>query len=180
MKQRLIHLLCVILLAVTFSAAAQAPRLTVVAAPVKVDGVFGEKEYSLVSDAAGMKLGLTWTADTLFVGVSAPTAGWVAAGLGSAKMDGAVLYIGYVTGAATELKVQKGAGHRHADADVDSPTQYAMKETGDQTVLEFAVKSKAVIDKGQKTLDVVFAMGGADSFTSVHKARASLEVGLAE
>jgi hypothetical protein len=177
MKQRMV---CVILLAVTFAAAAQAPKLSVVAAPVKVDGVFGEREYSLVSEAAGMKLGLTWTADTLFVGLSAPTAGWVAAGLGSTKMDGAVMYIGYVTGAATELKVQKGAGHRHADADVDAPTQYAMKETGNQTVLEFAVKSSAVIAKGQKTLDVVIAMGGADSFTSMHKARASLVVELAE
>jgi hypothetical protein len=180
MKQRLIPWLCAILLAVTFSAAAQAPALGITAAPVKVDGVFGDKEYGLLSEAAGMKLGLTWTVDTLFVGLNAPTSGWVAAGLGSTKMDAAIMYIGFVSGGTTELKVQKGAGHKHADADVASPSQYAMKEAAGQTVLEFAVKSSAVIAKGQKTLDIILAMGGADSFTSMHKGRASLTVALAE
>lgn len=68
MKQCL--MLCVLLLAVTFAAGAQGtPTLGVTAAPLKVDGVFGDKEYSLVSETVGMKLGLTWTADTLFVGM---------------------------------------------------------------------------------------------------------------
>jgi hypothetical protein len=181
MKQRPIPLLCVILLAVTSAAGAQGiPLLGITAAPVKVDGVFGDKEYSLVSNAAGMKLGLTRTADTLYVGLSAPTAGWVAVGLGSAKMDGAVMYIGFVTGDTTELKIQKGTGHRHADTDAGTPSQYAMKETGGQTVLEFAMKASTVIVKGQKTLDLVVAMGSADSFASMHKARAGFAVGLVE
>jgi hypothetical protein len=181
MRRRLRRSLCLILLAVTFAVGAQGtPLLGITSAPVKVDGVFGDKEYSLVSEAAGMRLGLTRTADTLFVGLSAPTTGWVAAGLGSAKMDGAIMYVGFVTGDTTELKVQKGTGHRHADADASTPPQYAMKETGGQTVLEFAVKASSVIVKGQKTLDLVVAMGGADSFTSMHKARGGLSVELAE
>jgi hypothetical protein len=126
-----------------------------------------------------MKLGLTWTSDTVFVGLSAPTTGWVAAGLNSGKMDGAVIYIGYVTGDTTELKVQKGAGHRHADTDTSTPRQYAMKELAGRTVLEIALNASEVIAKGQKTLDLLVAMGGADSFASMHKARASVSVGLA-
>lgn len=181
MKQRPIPWLCLILLAVGCTAGAQASAtLGITAAPVKVDGVFGDKEYGLVTVAAGMKLGLTRTADTLYVALSAPTAGWVAVGIGSARMDGAVMYIGYVTGDATELKVQKGAGDRHADTDADSPREYAMKETAGQTVLEFAVKSSAVIAKGQKTLDLLVAMGATTTFVSMHKARASVTVGLAE
>ena len=127
-----------------------------------------------------MKLGLTRTGDTLYVALSAPTTGWVAIGIGSAKMDGAVMYIGYVTGNATELKVQKGAGHRHADAEADAPRQYAMTEKDGQTVLEIAVTSSAVIARGQKTLDLLVAMGATDSFVSMHKARASVTIGLAE
>ena len=181
MKQVRSPCLCLILLAVTLTAGAQGSgALGITAAPVKVDGVFGDKEYSFVSETAGMKLGLTRTADLLYVALSAPTAGWVAAGLGSAKMDGAVMYIGYVNGNTTELKVQKGAGHRHADTDTDSPRQYAMKETDGQTVLEFVVKASAVIAKGQKSLDLLVAMGGTDSFVSMHKARGSLTVALAE
>jgi hypothetical protein len=180
MKERLVPCLCAMLLAVTFTARAQsAPTLGLTAAPVKVDGVFSDKEYSLVSEAAGMKLGLTWTADAVFVGLSAPTTGWVAVGLNSAKMDGAVMYVGYVTGNNTELKVQKGAGHRHADTDAAAPQEYAMKELDGRTVLEVALKTPGVIVKGQKTLDLLVAMGGADSFASMHKARASVSVGLA-
>jgi len=181
MKQRLFPWLCVILLAVTFGAGAQGTStLAVTAAPVKVDGLFGDKEYNLVSEAAGIKIGLTRTADTLFVGLSASTRGWVAAGLGSATMDAAIMYIGYVTGDAAELKVQEGTGHRHADTDAGSPSQYAMKEAGGRTVLELALKASGVIAKGQKILDVIVAMGGADSFTSMHKARASIGVELAQ
>jgi hypothetical protein len=180
MKQRAVPCLCALLLAVTFMAEAQsAPTLGLTATPVKVDGVFSDKEYSLVSDAAGMKLGLTWTADTVFVGLSAPTTGWVAVGLDSGKMDGSIMYIGYVSGDTTELKVQKGTGHRHADTDTNAPRTYAMKQRDGRTVLEIAVKASEIIAKGQKSLDLLVAMGGADSFVSMHKARASLSVGLA-
>jgi hypothetical protein len=57
-------------------------------------------------------------------------------GLGSAKMDGAIMHIGYGAGDETELKVQKGAGHRHANTETNAPALYAMKQAGGQTVLE--------------------------------------------
>jgi len=156
------------------------PMLALTKAPAKVDGVIADKEYSLVTEAAGMKLGLTWNAETLFMGLSAPTTGWVAVGLGSAKMDGAIMYIGYVKGNETDLKVQRGSGHRHADVETNAPAQYVMKEADGQTVLELALKPTGLIAKGQKTLDLVIAMGGADSFASFHKARAGISVGLAQ
>jgi hypothetical protein len=172
---------CLFLLTVALLSGAQGTlTLATTTSPAKVDGVFADTEYSLVSEAAGMKIGLTWTADGLYVGVSAPTAGWVAVGLGAAKMDGAVMYIGYVSGDETRMKVQKGTGHRHADLETNSPARYVMKETGGQTVLELALKATGLIAKGQKSLDVLVAMGGTDSFVSFHTARAGISVFLAQ
>jgi hypothetical protein len=179
MTKRTLLFACLLLPAVALTSGAQEARtLATTATPAKVDGVFADKEYSLVSESAGMKLGLTWTADGLFVGLSAPTAGWVAVGLGAAKMDGAIMYIGYVSGDETRLKVQKGAGHRHADLETNAPARYVMRETGGQTVLELALAPTGLIARGQKSLDVLVAMGGADSFVSFHKARAGFSVGL--
>jgi hypothetical protein len=144
-----------------------------------VDGVFTDKEYSLVTEDAGMKLGLTWTADVLYIGLSAPTTGWAAAGIGSTRMDGAVIYIGYAVGQQSQMKVQKGAGHRHADLDAAAPRQYAVKEAGGRTVLELALDASTAIAKDQAALQLVIAMGGADSFTSMHRARVGVSIELA-
>ncbi len=188
MKKRTAFLVSGLLLAVALAAGAEGaatpgptsgPTLGQTTAPAKIDGVFSAGEYSVVTEEAGMKIGLTLTGDTLFVGLSAPTTGWVALGLGAGKMDGAVMYIGYVSGSETQLKVQKGTGHRHADFDGDAPRQYVMKETGGQTVLEIAVKPTGLIARGQKSLDVLAAMGSTDSFVSFHKARAAVSVALA-
>ena len=57
------------------------------------------------------------------VAVSGQTSGWVAVGLGSPKMNDAVMYIGAADSGKGQLKVQKGAGHRHADAEDPGPEQ---------------------------------------------------------
>ncbi len=181
MKKRTVLCVCGLLLAAALTSGAQGmPTLGVTTAPARVDGVIADKEYSLVTEAAGMKLCLTWTSDALYVGLSAPTEGWVAVGLGSEKMDGAIMYIGYVSGNETQLKVQKGSGHRHADLETNTPAQYVMKESDGQTVLELALKPAGLIARGQKSLDVLVAMGGTDSFASFHKARAGIPVALAQ
>ncbi len=181
MEDRVSLCIVALLLAAALSAEAQAGlTLGQTAAAVKTDGVFADREYDLATEAAGMKLGLTWTADTLFVALSAPTTGWVALGLGSDRMDSALMYIGYVTGDEAAIKVQKGAGHRHADTDAGAPIGYGMKEANGQTVLELALKASALIAKGQKTLDVILAMGSTDSFASLHKARTSLSIELSQ
>ncbi len=178
-KQTVLFVLGLLLAVALTSGAQETQKLALTDVPAKVDGVFAEKEYSFVTEAAGMKLGLTWTADALFVGLSAPTTGWVAAGLGGAKMDGAIMYIGYVIGNETQLKVQKGAGHRHADLETNAPARFAMKEADGQTVLELELNPTGLIARGQKTLDIVMAMGSTDSFISLHKARAAISVELA-
>ena len=180
MGKRTGFLVCGLLLAAAVASGAQGTAtLGTTTTPAKVDGVFSDNEYSVTTEAAGIKVGLTLAGDTLYVGLSAPTTGWVAVGFGAAKMDGAVMYIGYVTGNETQLKVQKGAGHRHADLDAGAPRQYVIREKGGQTVLEIALEQTGLITRGQKSLDVLVAMGSTDSFVSYHKARAAITVALA-
>ncbi len=180
MRFRLVSWLSILLVTVASASGAQGPALGVTTTAAKVDGVFEDKEYSLVTEAAGIRLGMSRTPDTLYIGLSEPTTGWVAVGLGSRGMDGAIMYIGYVSGNTTSLKVQRGSGHRHADVDAGSPLRYAMKEAGGVTVLELALQASKFIAKGQNVLELSVAMGSADSFVSMHKARASLTIALVQ
>lgn len=181
MKKQLSLSLCVLLLITAWWAGAQSTlTLNQTTELPKVDGIITAGEYSLITEVADMRLDLRWTTDTLYVAVSGQTSGWVAVGLGSAAMDGAVMYIGFVTGDKAQLKVQQGARHSHTDIDTNAPLEYSMKETAGQTVLELALDASQFIDKGQKKLELIIAMGGADSFLSMHKAKANISVNLAQ
>jgi hypothetical protein len=181
MKEKTIFFAAVLFVAAATLAIAQANgTLSLTTALPKVDGVLGAKEYTLTTDAAGMQLGMSLSSDTLYVALSGPTTGWVAVGLGSRRMDGATIYIGFVGPDKDQLKVQLGAGHKHADTDASAPVQYSLSEANGRTTLELALKAPGFIARGQKSLDLVVAMGGADSFLSMHKARTGLTINLAQ
>jgi hypothetical protein len=144
-----------------------------------VDGAVGASEYPVAAEVGKMTLRLSRDAETVFAAFSAETTGWVAVGFGSPRMDAALMFIGFVSAdGKTQLKIQKGRGHTHADVESDSLTSFAMKEAGGVTTLELALKASSVIGKGATELPVIFAMGGADSFASLHRARASQQVKL--
>ncbi len=181
MKRMQIVLVAALFVGAAAAAGAQESlTLSLTKAAPKVDGVVSDKEYSVTTTASGIQVSLSWTADALYVAVAAPTTGWVATGLGSDAMDGALIYIGYVSGDTVQLKVQQGTGHRHADTEGKAPVQYAMKEAGGRTVLEIALKASDFIATGQKQLALLAAMGGSDSFTALHRARVPLAVTLAQ
>jgi len=180
MKMKIVALALSMLLLVTLSAAAQGTlTLGQTKTAPTVDGVIAPGEYAQSVDAGNMKLLLSWVGDTLSVAVSGQTSGWVAVGLGSPKMNDATMYIGAADGDKGQLKVQKGTGHRHADAD-GTPSGYGLREADGQTVLEFTVPASSFIAAGQKQLDVIYAMGGAKSFASMHKERYVAAVSLAK
>jgi len=139
-----------------------------------VDGVVGASEYAVGTEVRPVKLWLSRTTDTVFAAISAQTTGWVALGFGSQRMNGALMFIGFVdSGGKTQLKVQKGAGHSHGDLESDALVKFAMKEAGGVTTLELELKADSLIAKGATELPIIFAMGGADSFISLHRARGS-------
>jgi hypothetical protein len=164
-----------------FAASAQTQALVLPVGKEKptVDGISAASEYPVGAEIKGMKLWLARTADTVYAAFSAPTTGWVAMGFGSPRMDGALMFLGFVSAdGKSQLKIQKGAGHSHGDVESDALVQFAMKEEGSVTTLELALKASSVIGNGATDLPVIFAMGGADSFASLHRARGSQQVKL--
>ena len=136
----------------------------------KLDGAMSAKEYSYTLQEPSMQLGMSWVGDTLYVAVTGQTTGWVAVGLGSPRMDGAVLYLGFVADGKGQMKVQQGTGHRHGDTNSDAPTQFALKEADGQTTMELALKADSFLALNQTRLDVILAYGSAPSFNSLHRA----------
>ena len=179
MKRTIILSACALLLAAWCAGAQTTLTYAATGTAPKVDGTIAAKEYAVTTGDATLQTSLSWIGDTLYVAIVGQTTGWVAVGLGSTRMNSAVMYIGYVTGNKTQMKVQVGAGHQHSDTATNAPLQFTMSEAGGKTVLELALKAADFIAGGQKKLDMIIAVGGADSFVSMHKAKASFSVTLA-
>jgi hypothetical protein len=150
-----------------------------------VDGVVNAGEYTFTRDFGQVKLYLNRSADTLWIGVVGATTGWVAVGLGSQKMDGTTIFMGFVDAAGkVQLKPQLGSGHSHQDLTAKDVTSSivssAMKEADGKTTLELALKAGTWAKKGQAALDVILAVGGQDSFSPRHSYRGALAVKLAQ
>jgi hypothetical protein len=146
---------------------------------VTVDGVSAASEYTATAEIGKTKLSLARDKDNLYVSITGETTGWLAVGFGSLTMDGALLFIGFVSAdGKAQGKIQKGSGHIHADAASNALVQFAMKEAGGMTTLELVLKATSVIAKGATSLPVIWAVGTSDSFSALHKARGSLTLTL--
>jgi hypothetical protein len=147
-----------------------------------VDGAVAAGEYSFSQVFGPLTLSVNRSADTLYLAVVGSTSGWVAVGLGSVKMNGSTIFMGFVgPDGKAQFKAQAGTGHRHINADKsvdDSIVSYQLKEAGGKTTLEIAVKSAAYIKSGQSALDLIFAQGDDKSFTPYHSFRGSLSLKL--
>ena len=161
---------------------AQSGSLPVSAAKTVVDGVVHPSEYSFSQAFGPLTLSANRTADTLYLAVVGKTSGWVAVGLGSVKMNGATIFMGFVDGdGKVQFKAQTGAGHGHADAAKtvsDTVISSAIVEAGGTTTLEIALKAGGYITSGQSALDLIFALGGDKSFTGRHSFRGATSLKL--
>jgi hypothetical protein len=183
-SSRLISVLLVLFVFVGAASFAQVKTLSVTTNKTVVDGVVNPNEYSVSQDFGQMSLYVNRTADALSVAVVGSTTGWVAIGLGSLRMDGSTILMGYVDAAGkVAFKPQAGQGHTHQDAgqDVQSTViSYAIKEAGGKTTLEVALKPSAYIKTGQSELDLIYAQGNEDSFTPKHMFRGAVAIKLAQ
>jgi hypothetical protein len=164
--------------------AAFADSLAVTTTQPTVDGVVKAGEYSYSKDAQQLTLYVNRTADALSVAVVGKTAGWVAFGLGSLRMDGATIFMGYVQPDGTvQLKPQAGQGHSHRDTtkDVqDTILASAMTESSGVTTLEVTLRPDTYVKSGQSVLDLIYAEGSDDSFQPKHMFRGTLELTLSK
>jgi hypothetical protein len=178
-KLTLVVAALLLVLAAGAAAAQDAPPVLVLSTGrVDTDGVVSPGEYTLSVTLPRAVVSLKWSEQTLCVGVTAPTAGWVALGLGSRKMDGALIVMGYRKGDLAQLKIQEGAGHGHRDTPSDAMLSYAVGEKGVSTTVEVVLKAPSVITAGQTRLDMILAFGATDSFAGLHRWRAPLSVSL--
>lgn len=168
------------LAAAAFAGAQTNPVLSVSDASVTVDGVSAASEYTATAEFDKTQLFFARDKNNVYVSIIGETTGWVAVGFGSMKMDGALLFIGFVSAdGKAQGKLQKGtATHSHDDFASDALVQFAMKEADGMTTLELVLKASSVIAKGARELPVIWAVGTSDSFSSLHKARGSLTVTL--
>jgi hypothetical protein len=164
------------------AAAAFAQSLAVGTGKTVIDGVVKAGEYSFSQQFDTVTLYANRTADTLSLAVVGSTSGWVAVGLGSMKMNGATIFMGFVDAdGKVQFKPQEGTGHRHINAAKsveDTIVSYQIKEAGGKTTLEIAVKAADYVKAGQAALDLIFAVGQDKSFTPYHSSRGSVSLKL--
>ena len=143
------------------------------------DGMVSPGEYSYTSAQKDMTLHLSLSADgrTLYAALEAPTTGWVAVGLGSTRMDGAFMVLGYDAGGTPAVREDTGRGHRHTPNPDRILTAQAVRETPGKTVLEFALP--AAPHAAASGLKLILAYGRRDDFTSIHARYAQVEVPIA-
>lgn len=131
-----------------------------------VDGIVASGEYQKTVAVDSTKLSYALSADgaTLFVAFEAPTAGWVAVGLGATRMSGAYMVFGYVDNGVATITEETGKGHNHAvNAGAKLIASSATEKNGTTTV-EFSVPAKDFA----ASLPVVLAFGKKDNRTSMH------------
>lgn len=135
-----------------------------------LDGSLGQGEYSTVQTKNGITVAGTLSADksTVYVAVSAQTAGWVSIGVGSLKMNGAFMVMAFDDAGKPSVFYELGSGHSHAPATA-ADIKTAVKESAGTTTLEVAVPAAAYVKDG--TLQLIAAFGTKDNIRTMHAGR---------
>lgn len=165
------QLTIVLLIALTLPLTAQiVPSASV---DPKVDGIFSNQEYPVVEQLRGMTMGYALSGDgqTLHFALQAPTKGWVSIGLGSNRMQGAHIVIGFDALTSQTISEETGRGHSHSPSRDKIVKQQAIKESGNTTTLEFSVS--AFLYSGGSELRMILAYGTRDDLRSKHSTYAS-------
>lgn len=135
-----------------------------------LDGVASSGEYAFSEAKGGIAVGASLSADkaTLFLSVSAKTKGWVAVGIGSSMMDGALMILGYVDGGQETVLIELGKGKSHAPT-TQAGIKSKVSESGDATTLEVSLPAAPYLKDGQVKL--IMAIGATDNPKARHSAR---------
>lgn len=165
------------LAALALPASAQELRIAAsgAAAPI-ADGRIAAGEYATSFERNGIKAWVSLSADgaTLYAAIEAPTAGWVALGLGSLKMNGAYMVLAYDASGTPFVSEETGVGFSHRPNADKRLLASAVKEAGTATTLEIALPAKGLADGA--SLRMLLAYGTRDDRTSKHSLYATAEL----
>lgn len=171
-KSVLVLVLLATALSLGFSQAVLSPSAQVPLA----DGVMAKGEYSIMQAANQFWLGLSLSQDgkTLYVGLAAKADGWISAGLGSMKMNGAYIVIGYDKDGKQTISEEVGKGHSHSASGVKKVTAASVKWAKGVSTIEYAIPAADWIKTGK--LQLILGAGKSFDLTSWHPLAYNLEV----
>lgn len=117
------------------------------------------------------KAEFTWSLedDELTISLEAETKGWLAVGLGSSRMNGSEMFIGYSKNGEAFFEEHLGRGHSHKKTEVQRPVEYEVTESDGATKLVFTVKKSDFVKSQDSQLAVIIAYGAKDNFSSMHR-----------
>lgn len=133
-----------------------------------VDGIFGINEYPMEVQLNNMRIGYALSRDSrhLYFIQDAPTTGWVSIGLGSNRMHGAHIIIGFDAISNQVIREDTGRGHGHSQSQRQMLVQSKIKETGGRTTMEFTVPASQF--DSLRNLSLIAAYGSKDDLRSKH------------
>lgn len=137
------------------------------------DGVISPGEYSSDSVDGPVHLFFRFDSTRIYLAVEGRTNGWVAIGLNSRRMNGAQIFMGYLSNGRSEFSTQAGVRHSHSESSDFAAVEHGIGESGSTTTMELVLDRASFLDPGQSTLDVIYALGGSDSFRQYHSFRSS-------
>jgi hypothetical protein len=121
------------------------------AAAAKADGVIGENEYQFKAIDPGTGIEVRASADSanLYLALKSPGTGWLAVGLGSSGMNGAVMAIA-IKDAQGQWTVEQHLGKslfRHSRVDKPNLVSKAAWQEDGKTCLEFSIPLQYAVAK---------------------------------
>jgi hypothetical protein len=163
-KSVLVLGLLLLALSLGFSQAVLSPSANT---PV-VDGVIAKGEYSIQQAVGQFWLGVNLSKDgkTLNVGVAAKANGWISIGLGSMKMNGSYIVIGYDKDGKQTISEDIGKGHGHSPSGVKKVTSAVVKSANGVATIEYAIPADEWIKTGK--LQLILGAGKAFDLVSWH------------
>lgn len=165
-------------LILTLSALAWADSLKGGTSQPSADGTLASGEYSYLTEQAGMRLGLSLSADgkTLYVALEAPTKAWVSVGLGSPRMDGSYMVMGTMDKGAPRLYEELGKGHQHSASGEKRVLGWALVQAESKRTMEFAIPMAGLAGSGK--LQLILAYGRGESISAIHAKFSRLTIDL--
>ena len=168
MKRRLVSILLVILASSVWAQSA-------ISTASVIDGKISAGEYTFTKTDSGITVAarLSVDAKNLFIAVSAPTTGWVAIGLGSRKMSGAFMVLGFVSDGKQTVSTEMGKGYTHTPVASTDVVAVVVEDAG-VTTLELSLPAVQSVKAG--AVAAIAAFGRKDNAKSIHSKNTSLDI----
>jgi hypothetical protein len=145
------------------------------------DGVIGANEYSSMTTIGPVTVYASLDRDgVLYLAASSTMKGWVALGLGSEKMDGSTIFMGFVKDGKSQFSIQTGKGHGHFDAKGATTLSQGVSLSDGGTILEFSVPLDSFLKSGSDTVGLIVGASDATDFATRHSFRASSSISVSK